>query len=173
MLKSYEPSGAILFEEEQKYPQWVMWIIRISFFVAIGGTLVAALLEKDKAESWIGLFIVVVVCFFVFYLIRQAKFEKLVTTSGLHYRERPWQKRYRVIEKEAIESVDARKFPFPSYGFGWFPGYGWYHNMGGSGVQLYLKNGRRFFFSSREDHLFLKALQHLISANQKSSVSEF
>ena len=84
MLKSYETSGAILFQEEQKYPQWVLWIIRISFLAALAGTLIAALVQKDKMDGWIGLFIVVVVYFFVSYLIGQSKFEKLVTTNGLY-----------------------------------------------------------------------------------------
>lgn len=173
MLKADETSGKVLFEEEQRYPQWVIWIIRSSLLIAIIAVLISVITEKDKKDAWIGLMIIVPVSIFVIYFTQQIRLEKIVTTNGFYYRERPWQKKYRVIEKENIESVDPRKFPFPSYGFGWFPGYGWYHNIGGEGVQLYLKNGNRFFFSSYERDFFLRALQDLISANPKSRPSEF
>ena len=173
MLKAVEPSGKILFEEEQHYPGWIMWMVRVSFLVAFSAVLIAALTKKNNGGDWIGLAIVVPVYLLVFYFVGLAKFEKIVTTNGFYYRERPWQKKYRVIEKQSIDSADPRKFPFPSYGFGWFPGYGWYHNIGGEGVQLYLKNGNRFFFSSYERSSFLKALQDLIFAGTKSTASEF
>ena len=81
---------------------------------------------------------------------------------------------FRIIEKEEIQAVVRRKFLSRSYGFGWFPGYGRYYNASsGEGLQLYLKNGKRFYFSTTHINFFDAAMKRLINPLQKSSLSEF
>jgi hypothetical protein len=83
-----------------------------------------------------------------------------------------WQKKYRYIETENIEAFEIRRFPFLSYGYGWFPGYGWYHNASsGDGVQLYLKSGDRYYFSTLDIASFKRAMNSLI--RYKTMFSEF
>lgn len=163
MLKAYETSGKVLFEETQKYPKWVSWLVRSGMLITILGLLIALLAEKDKTEVLIALGLVVPIAALAIYFNSNIQLEKIVTSNGLYYRWKPWHKRFRVIEKEVISSVDKRKFPFLNYGFGWFPTYGWHHNAGREGVQLYLKNGNKFFFSANNAELFEKTLQSLIS----------
>jgi hypothetical protein len=174
MLKTDEPSGKILFEEEQKYPRWIMWLIGTSMFLAVAGMLLALIMEKEKTDILIGLAVTIPTTVLAIFLNSNMRFEKTVTSNGLYYRWRPWQKRFRVIEKDDIETVSGRKFPFLNYGFGWFPTYGWYYNVSGrEGLQLYLKNGGRLFFSSYDTSSFERALQNLISGNPKTRMSEF
>jgi hypothetical protein len=174
MLKADEPTGTILFEETQKYPGWVKWLVRVSMFFSVAGILVGFISDERKTEMLISLAIVVPVAVLVIYLTSNIQLEKIVTSNGLYYRSMPWHKRFRVIEKQDIESITIRKFPFLRYGFGWFPTYGWYYNFGrGGGIQLYLKNGRKFFFSSREKESLERSLKSLISPNQKPSFSEY
>lgn len=174
MLKAYEPSGKVLFEEVQKYPRWVSWVVRISMFMAILGLTLGLITEKEKTDLVVSLVIVIPIAVFSLYMMSNMRLEKVVTSNGLYYRWKPWQKKFRVIAKEDIGSVRSRRFPYLSYGFGWFPGYGRYHNVSrGEGLQIYLKNGRKFFLGTSDKESFERALQNLISSNPKPRMSEF
>src|SRR5215213_678870 len=160
MLKTFETSGTVLFEEIQKYPRWLNWLVRLAMMVAILGLLLGFIIEKEKTDLAIGLAIVLPIAIIVIYLNSNIRLEKIVTSNGLYFKWTPWHKRFRVIQKEDVDSFYIRKFPFVNYGFGWFPTYGWYHNArGGEGVQLFLKNGSKFFFGTNQKRLFEKALQ--------------
>ena len=176
MLKAHETSGIVLFEEKQRYPRWLNTLIIVIFVFTIVMMVIAGYMgtEEKRKETWLGLIIAVPVEVLVILLLRNLRLEKIVTSNGLYYRWQPWQKRYRVIEKEDIESFTSRRFPFVSYGFGWFPNYGWYHNAGGGeGMQLYLRDGRRYFFSTADKVEFEDALHILTSFNPKPSLREF
>ena len=173
MLKAYEISGNILFEENQKYPSWVSWAVRLAMLVTILGLLIGLILGNDKTDAAIALAVVIPVAIAVIYLNSNIQFQKTVTSNGLYYRWKPWQKKFRVIEKEDIDSFTTRNFALLSYGSGWFPTYGWYHNLSrGQGIQLFLKNGSKFFFSTYNIELFERAFQSLVSSKPKSTMSE-
>src|SRR3954462_16002306 len=105
MLKTDQPSGKVLFEEEQKYPRWIMWLIGTSMFLAVAGMLLALIMEKEKTDILIGLAVTIPTTVLAIFLNSNMRFEKTVTSNGLYYRWRPWQKRFRVIEKDDIETV--------------------------------------------------------------------
>ena len=173
-MKTYETSGNILFEEKQKYPRWIAWVIVLAMFLTVIALLAALFTENDNRQTLIGLLVVVPVAIMAIFLNRNIQLEKVVTSNGLYYRWKPFHKRWRVIEKEDIQSYTVRTFPFLSYGFGWFPTYGWYHNASrGEGLQLYLKDGRKYFFSTGDKDQFEAAIQNLKSSNPKSSLREF
>jgi hypothetical protein len=176
MSKADEVSGNILFEEIQKHPKWVSWAVRVGMFVTVLASLVGYVSEKEKTEMVIALAVVIPIAIVAVYLNSNVQLEKIVTTNGLYFRERPLYRKYRVIEKEEIESFSSRNFPFLrySYGFGWFPTYGRYYNAGGGeGVQLFLEDGRRYFFSTRRKELFEAAIRKLTSSNPKPNSGEF
>ena len=174
MLKEFDTSGDILFEETQKYPQWVNWVIRFAMLTTVLGLVISLITEKQKTDTTIGLLIVVPIAILVVYLNSNIRLQKIVTSNGLYYRWEPWHKKFRLIQKEDIESFYSRKFPLAKLGSGWFPSYGRYHVASrGQGIQLFLKNGRKIFFSTNEKNLFERALQKLISINPKPARSEF
>jgi hypothetical protein len=167
MLKAEEFSGNLIFEEKQKYPRWITWLIRGAMLLAVLGMVIGLVTGKEKREMIIAVIIVIPAAAIVLYLSSNAQLEKIVTSNGLYYRWRPWNKKYRVIEKGNIESIRTRRFPFKNYGFGWFPGFGFYHNASsGEGLQLTLKNGRNYFFSTGNKASFGAALRQLISPDR-------
>jgi hypothetical protein len=176
MLKVYEPSGGVLFEERQKFPQWLtilmagIILLTIAIVLIVGYTVPG----KDRNEMWLALAIAIPVEVLTIILFRNVRLEKIVTSNGLYYRWKPWQKRFRVIEKESIKACEVRQGPPFNYGLGWFPGYGRFHNASrGEGLQLYLVNGDRIYFSTFDTVFFKRALENLISSNSKRSFSEF
>jgi len=174
MLKVFDTSGDVLFEEIQKYPQWVNWVIRFAMLTTILGLVISFITQKQKTDASLGLVIVVPVAILAVYLNSIIQLQKIVTSNGLYYRWKPLHKKFRLIQKEDIESFYRRKFPLAKLGSGWFPSYGRYHVASrGEGIQLFLKNGRKIFFSTNEKNLFERALQKLISINPKPARSEF
>jgi len=174
MLKVFDTSGDVLFEETQKYPQWVSWVVRFAMLTTILGLVISFITEKQKTDASVGLIVVVPIAILAIYLNSNILLEKIVTSNGLYYRWKPWHKKFRLIQKEDIESFYSKKFPLAKLGSGWFPSYGRYHVASrGEGIQLFLKNGRKIFFSTNEKNLFERALQKLISINLKPARSEF
>ena len=176
MLKAYEASGNVLFEEKQKFPKWLNWLLVGVILWTLAIILIAGFTGpvEQRNDIWLALAIAMPIEIPLIILFRYVQLEKIVTSNGLYYRWRPWQKRYRYIEKETIESFEVRRFPFMSYGMGWFPGYGRYHNAGsGEGLQLYLQNGKRFYFSSADVDSFKRAMSHLVNRITKTRMSEF
>lgn len=129
---------------------------------------------QKQNDGWIGLLVTVATSVMVIFLIRNAELEKIVTSNGFYFRWKPLHRKFRLIEREEIENIEIKSFPFLSRGSGWFPGYGRYYNLSkGEGIRLHLTNGRSYYFSTAEKSSFDKALQNLISSNPKSRLSEF
>jgi hypothetical protein len=163
MLKAYETSGNVLFEEKQKFPKWVSWLMWVSMVITVIGLLIGFLAGEEKTEMTIELAVVIPIAALAIYLHTNTQLEKIVTSNGMYYRWKPLHKKFRIIENEEIQAVVRRKFFSRSYGFGWFPGYGRYYNASsGEGLQLYLKNGKRFYFSTADINAFDGAINHLI-----------
>jgi len=175
MLKSHDTSGNVLFEEKQKFPNWLTLMIAgiIVITIAIGIIVGLTTNGKDRNDAWLGLAMGVPIEILVIILFHYVQLEKIVTTNGMYYRWKPWQKRFRVIEKESIKSFEVRNSPPLNYGIHWFPGYGWVHNAStGEGMQLYLLSGKKIFFSTFDTTFFKRALEQ-IASNPKPRLSEF
>ena len=176
MLKAEETSGNILFEEKQKFPNWLTILIAGIILLTIAIALVVGYSRpaEERKEMWIGLAVAVPIEILVILLFQNMQLEKIVTTNALYYRWRPWQRKFIVLEKESIKNFEVRNSPPLNYGIHWFPGYGWVHNASaGEGLQLYLVNGKRIFFSSSDITFFKKALENITSSNPKPGLSEF
>ena len=164
-MKADEPSGTVLFEEQQRPPRWIGLILLISMIATVAGLLIGFFIEKDKPEMLLALALVVPVMLLVIYLHFNLQLEKTVTSNGLYYRWKPWHRKFRVIEKQDIASVMVRKLPIMNFGFGRYPGYGRYHNSSrGEGLQLMLKNSSRIYFSTYDIASFKKAMNTLIDS---------
>jgi len=176
MLKTDETSGSVLFEEKQKFPGWIKILTVGLILLTIAIVLIAGLTGpvQQRGDMWIALAIVVPVEILVIALFRNVTLEKIVTSNGIYFRWKPWQRKFRVIEKESIKSFEVRNSPPLHYGIGWLPGYGWIHNASlGEGMQLYLVNGKRMFFSSSDPSFFRRAIENIVDKNTKTRVSEF
>jgi len=176
MLKAYETSGDILFQEQQHFPAWIKLltigiVVLATVVVLIGG--VAAPTNK-RAEMWFALAVMVTVDLLLLAIFHNVTFEKVVTTNGIYFRWRPWQQKFRVIGKEEIRTFEGRNRPPLHFGIGWFPGYGWTHNANmAQGIQLYLEDERKFFLGTANNDQFEAAIRNLTSSNPKPNSGDF
>jgi uncharacterized membrane protein YkvI len=87
MLKAYEPSGNILFEEIQKYPKWIYYMVfGILLFTSIVLTIAGSHSNENVEGLWLGLVIIIVTAVSIVYLMQKIQLEKVVTTNGFYYR---------------------------------------------------------------------------------------
>ena len=154
MLTAHEISGRVLFEEEQRFPKWLMLLLTgVLSLVLIGMILLVIFIEQEKSEALLGLAIAVPIQLAVIYLFLNSELKLAVTSNGFYYRWKPIHKKFRVIEKEMIEKIEIRRVPVLNYGFGWFPGHGRFYNTHqGPGLQLRLRNSRRLSTSWPSTH---------------------
>jgi len=142
--------------------------------IMVGMVLMALYIEEERDEAALGLAIAIPIELAIIYLFMTSEIDLTVTSNGVYYRWRPLHRKYRIIEKEMLESVDIRRSPLFNYGFGWFPSLGTFYNThNGPGLQFYLKNGKRIFFSSKDTVQLNRTIQDMISANRKTRMREF
>ena len=175
MLKAGETSGNILFREKQNFPSWmnilVIGIILFTIVIALIAGYTGA--KEERSDMWLGLAVAVPIEILIVALFHNMRLEKIVTSNGLYFRWIPWQRKFRVIEKESIKTFETRKSLPLNYGIHWFPGYGWVHNASaGKGLQFYLVNGNKIFLSTSDIDSFIRAMNNLINPTTKSSFSE-
>ena len=162
IMKLAEPTGGVLFEEKQSFPKWLLALVLSPLIVTIVVT-IAVSSSQERSEVLLALAIIIPVEILMFFIFYKVRLEKTVTRDGLFYRWFPVQKKYRMIAKDEIESLELRRPPFMNYGHGYYPGYGRYHNMNqGEGMQVYLKNGKKVFFGSNDLLSFENSLREIV-----------
>jgi hypothetical protein len=142
-----------IFEENQKFTQWWLWVILLSFPIISLGPF-----DENTVNIYhvlIGLFIP-----FLFYLF---ELRLKVNVEGLHYQFFPFHFKSHTIKLEDIESIKAMEYsPLKEYG-GWGIKYGFkgkaYNVSGNKGVKIYLKNGLNIMFGSQKHNDLAKALK--------------
>src|SRR5688572_15820392 len=148
MIKAYEPSGKIFFEETLKFPRWLFIVLVLLVLSTVAIIIGAAIATGHKTANegiWIALAVTLPVELIMIYVFFAMRLEKIVTSNGLYFRWSPLQKKYSVIEGNEIEKIEYRKAP-SSYGSSWVPGYGKVHNLSKEGLQCYLVSGKKYFF---------------------------
>ena len=142
-----------IFEENQKFTQWWLWVILLSFpIIALGP------FDENTVNIYhvlIGLFIP-----FLFYLF---ELRLKVNVEGLHYQFFPFHFKSHTIKLEDIESIKAMEYsPLKEYG-GWGIKYGFkgkaYNVCGNKGVKIFLNNGTNIMFGSQKYNELAKALK--------------
>ena len=161
--------GEILFQETQNVKGSLWWRIQIilSFFVT--GVLIALGVtgRLQKQELFIVLLIVVLVFALIFYPLSVTRLHVKVTTEGIFYVWKPFQRKGNFIAKEAIGKFTLRKIPVLQYGVHWLPTYGWIHNVSSRrGIELYLKNGKKILLGVKNYTAMKEAMEQLTSFNE-------
>jgi hypothetical protein len=160
------------FKEEQKFNQVWIWVLLIAMF----GVWIWQLVQQvfmgipfgnnpapDFVVILLGLFPVGVVFLFRFLML-----ETLVDTEGIHYRFRPFQKKFKLIKPEDISRYEVKKYnPLMDYG-GWGIRLGStskgtaYNVRGNQGVLFELKSGKKFLLGTQEPNSFRYAMEKLM-----------
>ena len=144
-----------LFEEKQKFTQWWLWVILLSFPIISVGPFDDN--EINLYHILIGLAIPL-----LFYLF---ELRIKVNKEGLHYQFFPFHFKLYTIKLDEIEKFEALQYrPIGDYG-GWGIRYGFkgkaYYISGNKGVKIYLKNGRNILFGSQKHTDLEKAFREI------------
>ena len=142
-----------LFEEKQKFTQWWLWVILLSFpIISVG--------PFDDNEINVYYVLIGLAIPLLFYLF---ELRIKVNNDGLHYQFPPFHLKFHTIKMDEIESFKAMEYsPLKEYG-GWGIKYGFkgkaYNVSGNKGVKLFLKNGANIMFGSQKHKELSKALK--------------
>ena len=142
-----------IFEENQKFTQWWLWVILLSFPIMAFGPF-------DKNEVNIEYVLIGLALPLLFYLF---ELRIKVSNDGLHYQFFPFHFKSYTIKHEEIEKAKAMEYsPLKEYG-GWGIKYGFkgkaYNVSGNKGVKVFLKNGTNIMFGSQKHKELAKALK--------------
>jgi hypothetical protein len=142
-----------LFEENQKFTQWWLWVILLSFPIMSFGPF-------DENEINLNYVLIGFILPLIFYLF---ELRIKVSNKGLYYQFFPFHFKSYTIDIEDIESIKAMEYsPLKEYG-GWGIKYGFkgkaYNVSGNKGVKIFLKNGLNIMFGSQKHKDLAKALK--------------
>ena len=144
-----------LFEENQKFTQWWLWVILLSFPIISFGPFDENTININYVL--IGFFIP-----FLFYLF---ELRLKVNAEGLHFQFFPFHFKSHIIKMADIEKFKAMEYsPLKEYG-GWGIKYGFkgkaYNVSGNKGVKIFLNNGTNIMFGSQKYNELAKALKQV------------
>ena len=141
------------FEENQKFNQWWLWVILLSFpIISVG--------PFDDNEINVYYVLIGLAIPLLFYLF---ELRIKVNEDGFHYQFFPFHLKFHTIKLTEIESFKAMEYsPLKEYG-GWGIKYGFkgkaYNVSGNKGVKVFLKNGANIMFGSQKHKELAKALK--------------
>lgn len=169
-----------LFKEEQKFTEW--W--RILFVMA--GTipaiisLVFSLLKLkgihdpfNRSSMPVAISVIMIVFLLgVIWVFFSFKLEVWITKDGISYRFFPLIYKNKFISKEEIQSYEIRQFKAKrEYGGRGFRN-GFLHKWGkacivsgNTGLQLYLKNGKKILFGTQRQQAIIYAMNEMMKDN--------
>ena len=144
-----------IFEENQKFTQWWLWVILLSFPIISVGPF-----DDNEINIYYVLIGLLIPCFFFLLQLRVK-----VSAEGLHYQFFPFHIKSHTIKLEDIEKFKAMEYsPLKEYG-GWGIKYGCkgksYNVSGNKGVKIFLKNGLNIMFGSQKHNELAKALKQV------------
>ena len=144
-----------LFEENQKFTQWWLWVILLSFPIMSFGPF-------DENEINLNYVLIGFILPLIFYLF---ELRIKVSNKGLYYQFFPFHFKSYTIDIEDIESIKAMEYsPLKEYG-GWGIKYGFqgkaYSVSGNKGVKIFLKNGLNIMFGSQKHNDLARALKQV------------
>ena len=142
-----------LFEENQKFTQWWLWVILLSFPIISLGPF-----DKHPINIYYVLIGISIPLLFYTFQLRMKVNEK-----GLHYQFFPFHLKSHTINKEDIKKIKAMEYsPLKEYG-GWGIRYGFkgkaYNVSGNKGVKVFLTNGTNIMFGSQQFKELEKSLK--------------
>jgi hypothetical protein len=166
----------VYFKEEQKFDQWWIWMIML----LISGVWIWQLVQQvfmgipfgnnpapDLVVILIGLFPA-----FGIFLFRVLTLETKIDETGISYRFRPFQRKFKIIKAEDIARFEVKKYnPIMDYG-GWGIRLGTskkgnaYNVSGNMGVLFVFKNGKKFMLGTRNPESIRSALDKLMKPDR-------
>lgn len=142
-----------IFKEEQAFRQW--WFIGLFVLVFIG-ILLPVFKNKDQDLKLISLLIPIILTLVVFFFLFILRLKTRIDQNGVMAYFKPFPFARKSYKWEEIERIYVRQYkPIMEYG-GWgIRGVGnskAYNVSGRDGIQLHLKNGKKFLIGTQNIH---------------------
>lgn len=163
----------LLFQEEQRFTQWWLWLIIISSFlfpmINIGSKFARS---EDTASLIYVFFIIAAIGFVVLWIFGKLKLVVEITTKGLKYKFLPFLYKWKTIDPADIKRFEVRTYkPIREYG-GWGmkgmnPRNKAYNAYGNIGLQLYLKDGTRILLGTQKKQAIEYAMKKLVAGENR------
>lgn len=176
----------VLFKESQQFRQWWQIVFILAATVPSMIMLIYALFQQmvmgqqvgnSPAPNSIMIAVFLGLCGLLWILF-SLKLEVWIDPQGIHYRFFPLILKSKLLAKEEILRFEIRKYrPFLEYG-GWGIRKGiankWgraYCVKGNTGLQLYLKNGKKVLFGTQRPQAIRDAMTEIIEPRELSPVN--
>jgi len=145
-----------IFEENQKFTQWWLWVILLSFPIISFGPF-----DDNQLNYY---YVLIGFSLPIIFYIFQLRIK--VNKKGLHYQFFPFHIKSHSIKLSEIEKIKAMKYkPLAEYG-GWGIKYGFkgkaYNVSGNKGVKIFLTDGTNIMFGSQRYRELEKALKKVM-----------
>jgi len=161
----------VLFNEEQRFKQWWLWLILIAVALYfIYGFVQQIFIGKpfgDHPVSDLGVTLLLLVPFGILWLFWKVKLITKICTDGIYYQYFPFHWKFHKIAWEDVEKSYMRTYkPIVEYG-GWglrsgVFGSGQAFNVYGNiGLQLELKNRKKLLIGTQKKYEIEKALEQI------------
>jgi hypothetical protein len=161
------------YREEQKFNQWWIWLI----LLFVTGIWIWQLVQQifmgipfgnnpapDYVVYLVGLFPLAGLLLFKILTL-----ETLIDNEGIHYRFKPFQRKFRLIKPDDILRYEVKKYsPIKDYG-GWGIRYGMsskgnaYNVKGYDGVFFELRNKKKFLLGTQNPVSIKSAMEKLMN----------
>jgi hypothetical protein len=171
--------GKVLFSEEQRFTQMWIWILIIgATLISVIPTIFGIFSQETTGKPWgnnpvetsvliMILFVELVIMGGIIILLLKMRFKLEIKHDGIWFYYPPFLRKIQQIKKEDIERFEVRKYsPVSEYG-------GWgikgsrknkaYNVSGNTGLQLYLKNGKRILLGTQQSHAIEYAMKRMMN----------
>jgi hypothetical protein len=173
----------VLFKEEQQFRQWWQIVFILGSTVSvIGFNIYALYMQTVKGVQvgnspaptvvMIGAIVAMLVSIWVFFSM---KLEVWIEQDGIRYRFFPVIFKNKFISKEEIQRFEIRKYNavWDYGGWGIRRGFGhkWgraYIVSGNSGLQFYLKNGKKILFGTQRSQAMMYAMDEMMKSKTEN-----
>lgn len=163
----------ILFQENQKFNQWYIWILLLGVNGLIAyGIIQQVILGKpfgDHPGSNGALLMVFGLTLLIGLLFFKLKLETVITRDGIYVKFFPFYLKFKHYSWEEIQNLYVRKYnPIMEFG-GWgLRGFGRNRALnvsGNMGLQLELKEGKRLLIGTKKAEELADVIKQLIQKN--------
>jgi hypothetical protein len=164
----------LLFQENQKFRQpWLYAILLGSDLLILYILIRYSVFETEEFD--LAATIILIVTLFIMILLTlgflSIQLQTEIRQSGIFYRFKPFQKKFKEIRFEEIESVEVKRYsPIKEYG-GWGFRIGGkkkgnaYNVSGNKGIYFVFKDGRKFLLGTQKPESVNKVLQRLTESD--------
>lgn len=150
----------IIYQETQKYPQWVRYL-PIGSGIMVIVIIVALSLNGDipKNELLLAISILFVVELLTFLILSFERMKIIISEDSIKIQFQIFRMFNKTIKLSNIEHIQLSKSKMMNFGYNWTPYNRREYKMEGTkGLLFFHKNGKQYFITCRHPELLLKKI---------------